>query len=209
MEEKLISVIRKSDFNADLYNGLMFSDFQFMRFFPLNEESLRQTFDKANIFLVENGYDELSFDVFLPELSVTKDAVTLYADPYCNETNKQLILVIEKYSPTTNPIDQITLELLRFRNERDWEQFHNPKDLALAISIESAELLELFLWKKADEANTEKVKEELADIFSFAFLLAEKYGFDIKEIILDKIKTNGEKYPVEKSKGNATKYSEL
>jgi NTP pyrophosphatase (non-canonical NTP hydrolase) len=98
---------------------------------------------------------------------------------------------------------------LKFRNERDWEQFHNPKDLALAISIESAELLELFLWKNADEANTDKVKEELADIFSFSFLLAEKYGFDIKEIVLEKIKRNGEKYPIDKSKGTAKKYNEL
>lgn len=209
MEEKLIDVIRKSGFNAELFNGFMYTDFQFMRFFPLNEKSLTQTFDRANIFLVENGYGPLSFDEFLPELSVTLDAVTLYADPYCSETNKQLILVIEKYSPNTNPIDQIMLELLRFRNERDWEQFHNPKDLALAISIESAELLELFLWKKADEANIEKVKEELADIFSFAFLLAEKYGFDVKEIVLDKIKTNGEKYPVDKAKGTSKKYDEL
>ncbi|MFX7025214.1 nucleotide pyrophosphohydrolase, partial [Acinetobacter baumannii] len=87
--------------------------------------------------------------------------------------------------------------LLKFRNERDWEQFHNPKDLALAISIESAELLELFLWKKADEANPEKVKEELADIFSFAFLLAEKYDLDVKDIVLEKIKKNGEKYPLD------------
>lgn len=106
-------------------------------------------------------------------------------------------------------IKTITDKLVKFRDERDWEQFHNPKDLALAISIESAELLELFLWKKADEANTEKVKEELADIFSFAFLLAEKYGFDVKEIVLDKIKNNGEKYPVDKAKGTAKKYDEL
>ena len=99
--------------------------------------------------------------------------------------------------------------LLKFRNERDWEQFHNPKDLALAISIESAELLELFLWKKSEEVNIDKVKEELADIFSFAFFLAEKYDLDVKEIVLDKIKTNGEKYPIAKSKGTATKYTEL
>ena len=105
--------------------------------------------------------------------------------------------------------EEIIMALLKFRNERDWEQFHNAKDLALAISIESAELLELFLWKKADEANTEKVKEELADIFSFAFLLAEKYDFDVKEIVLNKIKTNVEKYPVDKSKGSAKKYNEL
>ena len=105
--------------------------------------------------------------------------------------------------------EEIIQALLKFRNERDWEQFHNPKDLALAISIESSELLELFLWKKAEDANTDKVKEELADIFSFAFLLAEKYGFDVKEIVLDKIKTNGVKYPVEKSKGTSKKYTDL
>ena len=106
-------------------------------------------------------------------------------------------------------INQLSNERKRRNNERDWEQFHNPKDLALAISVESAELLELFLWKKADEANTDKVKEELADIFSFAFLLAEKYGFDVKEIVLDKIKINGEKYPVDKAKGTSKKYDEL
>ena len=105
--------------------------------------------------------------------------------------------------------EEIIKALLKFRNERDWEQFHNPKDLALAISIESAELLEMFLWKKAEDANVEKVREELADIFSFAFLLADKYGFDVKEIVLDKIKTNREKYPIDKAKGSSKKYNEL
>lgn len=105
--------------------------------------------------------------------------------------------------------EEIIQALLEFRNERDWEQFHNPKDLALAISIESAELLELYLWKKSEEANLAKVKDELADIFSFAFLLAEKYNFDVKEIVLEKIKQNGEKYPVDKAKGKSTKYNEL
>jgi NTP pyrophosphatase (non-canonical NTP hydrolase) len=106
-------------------------------------------------------------------------------------------------------MDTITQALLDFRNERDWEQFHNPKDLALAINVEAGELLELFLWKSADEANKEKVKEELADIFAFSFLLAEKYGFDVKEIVLEKIKSNGIKYPVDKAKGTAKKYNEL
>lgn len=105
--------------------------------------------------------------------------------------------------------EEITKALLEFRNERDWEQFHNSKDLALAINIEAGELLELFLWKNAEDANKEKVKEELADIFSFAFLLADKYGFDVRQIILEKIKTNSEKYPVEKAKGTAKKYNEL
>ncbi len=106
-------------------------------------------------------------------------------------------------------LNQLTQLLLQFRNERDWEQFHNPKDLALAINVEAGELLELFLWKNAEEANREKVKEELADILAYSFLLAEKYGFDIKEILMEKIKINGEKYPVDKSKGSAKKYNEL
>ncbi len=106
-------------------------------------------------------------------------------------------------------IDLITRELLKFRDERDWEQFHNPKDLALAINVEAGELLELFLWKDAEVVKKEKVQEELADVLAFAFLMAEKYGLDIKEIMLDKIKMNGEKYPVNKSKGNARKYNEF
>jgi len=106
-------------------------------------------------------------------------------------------------------LQEITQALLKFRNEREWEQFHNPKDLALAISIEAGELLELFLWKKAEDANQEKIKDELADVLSFALLLAEKYGFDVKEIMLNKIDQNAQKYPVEKAKGNAKKYDEL
>lgn len=108
-----------------------------------------------------------------------------------------------------NDIQDIIQELLKFRDERDWEQFHNPKDLALAISIEAAELNELFLWKKAEDVNVDKLKEELADIFAYSFLFAEKYGFDVKQIVLDKIEQNREKYPVEKAKGNAKKYNEL
>ncbi len=106
-------------------------------------------------------------------------------------------------------IEEIIEKLIKFRNERDWEQFHNPKDLALAINIEAGELLELFLWKNAEDANIEKVKEELADIFSFALLLADKYGFDVKQIILEKIKVNSEKYPINKARGTAKKYDEL
>ena len=105
--------------------------------------------------------------------------------------------------------EEIIQALLRFRNERDWEQFHNPKDLALAINVEAGELLELFLWKNSEEVNKEQVKEELADVFAFAFMLAEKYNFDVKEIVLEKIRRNAEKYPIEKAKGSAKKYNEL
>jgi NTP pyrophosphatase (non-canonical NTP hydrolase) len=106
-------------------------------------------------------------------------------------------------------IKEITAALLKFRNERDWGQFHNPKDLAMAISIEAGELLELFLWKQPEEADKEKVKEEIADVLIFSFLLAAKYSFDIKQVIMDKMAENGKKYPAAKSKGTAKKYKEL
>ncbi len=108
-----------------------------------------------------------------------------------------------------NEIERLISELIKFRDERDWEQFHNAKDLALAISIEANELLELFLWKSPEEANTDKIKEELADVLSFVLLLAKKYDLDITEIVLEKITKNRAKYPIEKSKGNAKKYNEL
>ena len=99
--------------------------------------------------------------------------------------------------------------IVKFTQERDWDQFHNGKDLALALSIEASELNEAFLWKQAEDVNVEKVKEELADIVNYAILIADKYNLDIKEIVLDKLKRNAEKYPVDKAYGSAKKYNEL
>lgn len=110
-------------------------------------------------------------------------------------------------------ITQITEALVAFRDERNWKQFHNPKDLALALSIEAAELNELFLWKQDEdewkEIREERIREELADIFAYAFLLAEKYDLDVHQIVAEKISKNGEKYPVDKSHNISTKYTDL
>ena len=109
-------------------------------------------------------------------------------------------------------IDEITKALIDFRDARDWKQLHDSKNLATAIGIEAAELNELYLWKtikESEEVDKARLKEELADVFSFAFLLAEKHNLDVKEIVLDKIDQNNKKYPVEKSKGTAKKYNEL
>ena len=106
-------------------------------------------------------------------------------------------------------IHDLQEKLRQFTAERDWNQFHNPKDLAIALSIEANELLEVFLWKDPSEANREKVKEELADVFNYAFLLADKYGFDVIDIVKEKITKNAVKYPVTKAKGTAKKYTEL
>lgn len=106
-------------------------------------------------------------------------------------------------------LEELREAIVKFTQERDWDQFHNGKDLALALSIEAAELNEAFLWKEAKDVNVEKVKEELADIVNYAILLADKYDLDIKQIVLDKLRRNAEKYPVDKAYGSAKKYNEL
>ena len=106
-------------------------------------------------------------------------------------------------------IEEIVLKLREFNQERDWDQFHNGKDLAIAISIEANELLESFLWKNPEDAKIEKIREELADVLNYAFQMADKYNLDIKEIMLEKLKANALKYPAEKAKGRADKYNEL
>ena len=105
------------------------------------------------------------------------------------------------------------LDLLeQFRDERDWGQFHDSKNLALALSIEAAELNELFLWKKEDESeqvDRAKLREELADVFAYAIMLAGRHGLEVSDIVKEKIAKNAAKYPVEKSKGSAAKYDDL
>lgn len=105
-------------------------------------------------------------------------------------------------------IDQV----LKFRDDRDWKQFHNPKDLAISISLEAAELLEVFQWSAEDvkcEKKIDKIKEELADVVNYCILMADTCGLDLDEIVSEKIKRNNEKYPVEKAYGSKEKYTEL
>ena len=102
--------------------------------------------------------------------------------------------------------------LLKFRDERNWKQFHDPKNLAAALGIEAAELNEVFLWKTTEESREvelAKVKEELADVLAYALLLANEFGLDPEQIVMEKVKQNALKYPVEKAKGVATKYTDL
>ena len=106
---------------------------------------------------------------------------------------------------TTDKINQ-------FRDDRDWRQFHNEKDLAISISLEAAELLELFQWKSPEEVrenSIERIKEELADVLIYSHMLASNLDLDIDEIIEAKLEKNNIKYPVDKSRGNKEKYTEL
>lgn len=106
-------------------------------------------------------------------------------------------------------IQELQDKIAQFSKDRDWDQFHDGKNLAIALSIEASELLDAFLWKSPEEAKVEKVKEELADVINYALQIATKYNLDVKQIVLDKLAVNAQKYPVEKAKGNAKKYTEL
>ncbi len=111
--------------------------------------------------------------------------------------------------PANSGIDALTRELIAFRDERDWKQFHNAKDLAIAASIEASELLELFLWKSPEDADRDKIRSELADLFMYCLLLAHEQELDVAAIIREKVAENRAKYPVSKARGNARKYTEL
>jgi NTP pyrophosphatase (non-canonical NTP hydrolase) len=108
---------------------------------------------------------------------------------------------------------QETIDMvLKFRDDRNWKQFHNPKDLAISISLEASELLEVFQWSADDlvcTEKTDKIKEELADVLNYCILMADVCGLDLDEIIQAKVKRNCEKYPVELAFGNKAKYTEL
>lgn len=112
----------------------------------------------------------------------------------------------------TNDFDRITKLVNDFRDERDWRQFHNEKDLALSVSLEASELLEKFQWKTSEEAirtDLEGVKDEAADVFIYLFMLCSNLGVSPEEIIQEKLNKQKLKYPVEKSRGQKKKYTEF
>lgn len=102
--------------------------------------------------------------------------------------------------------------ILQFRDDRNWKQFHNPKDLAISMNLEAAELLEVFQWSGTELFCKEKlsqIAEELADVASYCVLLADACGLDLDQILRDKFRKNSEKYPVDKAYGSSKKYTEL
>lgn len=113
--------------------------------------------------------------------------------------------------------EQLRSAMLAFRDAREWKQFHDPKNLAEGLSLEAAELLEIFLWKTTDEARamttdaaaTTKVREEVADCLLFCVLMADAFDIDLIEAGHEKIAMNSRKYPVEKSRGRRDKYDTL
>lgn len=109
-------------------------------------------------------------------------------------------------------IDELQKLVTGFRDARDWKQYHNPKDLAISISLEAAELLEIFQWSGTDleaKAKQDKLKEELADVIIYCILMADAENLSIENVVREKLLQNGEKYPVEKAYGSKAKYTEL
>ncbi|MDG0819825.1 nucleotide pyrophosphohydrolase [Staphylococcus equorum] len=107
---------------------------------------------------------------------------------------------------------QIIEKVNKFRDDRNWRQFHNEKDLALSITLEASELLELFQWKSSEEVKEnkkERLSEELADVLIYSYMLADNLDFDVNDIVEKKLAKNAEKYPVTKSKDSNNKYDEL
>ena len=108
--------------------------------------------------------------------------------------------------------DETIRRVIQFRDDRDWRQFHTPKDLAISLTLEAAELLEVFQWSGADlecRDKLDRIREELADVLSYCVLMADVCGLDLDEILNAKVDQNAAKYPVEKARGSAAKYTEL
>ncbi|APR59912.1 nucleotide pyrophosphohydrolase [Staphylococcus condimenti] len=111
-----------------------------------------------------------------------------------------------------NNTENLIQEINDFREARNWRQYHNEKDLAISLSLEASELLELYQWKQPEEVNKnsrERIEEELADVLIYSYMIADNLNMDIDDIIRKKIVKNGQKYPVQKSKNSNKKYDEL
>jgi NTP pyrophosphatase (non-canonical NTP hydrolase) len=112
-------------------------------------------------------------------------------------------------------IKKLTEEIKKFRDERNWMQFHNHKDMAISLALEAAEVLEHFQWKSSEEieeyvkTNKEEIGEELADVAIYLFELADNIGVDLEEVVEKKLAKNAKNYPAEKAKGKHTKYNKL
>lgn len=112
-------------------------------------------------------------------------------------------------------IEKLTQKVIKFRDQRNWKQFNNPKDIAISLVLESSEVLEHFQWKNTDEIETyikkskNEISKELADVLYWVLLMSHDLNIDIQKTFLQKLKENAKKYPIKKAKGKHTKYTEL
>jgi NTP pyrophosphatase (non-canonical NTP hydrolase) len=187
---------------AELYGGWLEGPY-FKKIF--RHKSIDKRIDLANEFLKENGFNvQVTFNDFI-DRHFEDGCLILSFDTM---GNNMLVLIYEQ-PVMTQPLDSIVELIEQFRTERNWKQFHDPKNLAIALSIESGELLDLFLWDRYKNPDIEKIKNEVADIFVYLLLLSKELNIDLLEAAVRKIEMNSKKYPVDKAKGSAKKYNEL
>ena len=188
---------------AELYGGWLEGPYFKVIF---SQGAMTDQINLANSFLKDNGFEtEIHEGDFNDDLEIEVDLITF---SYRTLGGNMLLFIYEQ-PLMSQPIDSL-IELIRlFRDERDWKEFHTAKNLAMAVSSEAGELLDLFLWDRGDNPDRQKISNEIADVFIYLLLLSKELEIDIFKSAIDKIKTNAEKYPVEKSKGTAKKYNEL
>ncbi|MEN2282405.1 hypothetical protein AAGF08_09730 [Algoriphagus sp. SE2] len=186
--EKLKDAIRKIDFDAESYGGFNAGDFQFQRMFFMEEKTLEQTFEEINVFLTQNGFEKLDFSFFKRELSIENEVVSVSADPYVNESDRRLILTIQRFDPIENPIDRVFLELIKLKKKFSDPKFNSSKDLSLVLSKEALKFSELFVLNGNESPNPERLKEHLANMFFYGLLILGNHGFDFEEILMEKIR---------------------
>jgi NTP pyrophosphatase (non-canonical NTP hydrolase) len=120
--------------------------------------------------------------------------------------------LFNKHDEEVSGMDHLVQKLIEFRDQRNWKQFHNPKDLVISLVLEAGELLELFQWKSSEQAVQEKrddIEEEMADVLMYLLLLSNELGIDLEQAVIDKIAKNVKKYPESKSYGSSKKYTDL
>lgn len=199
----LIDLFPNSPVLAQLYGGEI-NGSTFEKAFVA--DTITECLSLTNQYLLEQGFD---FTLTEDEFDNNGYAVFCDLEFYLNPTAVTQIIMSYSQPATKTPLDGIIKLLTQFRNERDWAKFHTPKNLSMALAAETGELMDLFLWDRADHVDEEKVKEELADIFNYCLYLANHYNINLIDVSASKIIQNDLKYPVAKSKGSAKKYNKL
>ncbi|CAN5211910.1 hypothetical protein BH09BAC5_BH09BAC5_20010 [soil metagenome] len=188
---------------ADLYGGWTEGKY-FKKVFVAN--TLVEQIKLVNDFLKVHEFNEvLPIDAFEETNEFEGSQLSFHQ----NVTGLNQIMLVYHQPLARMPMEEIVDFLNYFREQRDWEKFHDSKNLSMAIGSEAGELLDLFLWDRTEKVDYEKVENELADIVTYCIYMAENIGVDLLDAVIKKAIKNNEKYPVEKSKGTAKKYDEL
>ncbi len=188
---------------AELYGGTLAGHFFTIVF---NQENVIEQIRRANIFLKENGFEtEIHESDFDDNKEIELELITFSY----KALGPNMLMMTYEQPILSQPINSLIELITLFRDERDWKQFHTPKNLTMAISSEVGELLDLFLWDRSKDVKLDKVANEISDILIYLLLLSKELNIDVFKSVIEKIKLNYEKYPSEKSKGSDKKYNEL